>query len=255
MTHYLILAEGGCYGNFLACLIRSMWDLNFTKDKEFTKSGSCDFISYANSISILINENYKNPGLYPETSKGADLVVEALKTREYTKKMFKYEMNYDHLNTFHYLNKDNINKFLTVDNVKIIYVVMEPDDCHLVGLNKISKNFDNINPLELVKNGFRDSVKNNIDEYNALTDFDTMSNDLKKELVSDFAKNMLEKSLEPLPDAHERILFLKLKNIINNKDKILKDLSAFTNSEINDSTIDFYQRYLESQKKVYSYII
>lgn len=257
MTHYLILADGGCYGNFLACLIRSMWDLNFTKDKEFTKSGACDLISLANSISILINEEYKDLVLYSENAKTADVIVEVLKTKEYIKKMFRYEMNYDHLNTFHYLDKDNVNKFLTVDNVKIIYVVMEPEDSYLIALNKISKNLDisySEEWVEYVKNNFKDSVKNNIDEYNALINFNTMSNNLKKELVFNYFDGIMKKSLQPLPDTDERILFLKFRDVVNNKDKILKDLSTFIDSEVNETTIDFYQKYLEAQKKAHNYI-
>ena len=166
-------------------------------------------------------------------------------------------MDFDHLNTFHYLDKNNINKFLTVKDVKIIYVIMELDDSDLIALNKISKNFDNDFPLELVKNAFRNTVKNNIEEYDKLTDFDTMSDNLKKKLISDFSDKMKKRSLLPLPDNTERILFLKFKDVINDKDKILKDLSTFTNSKVNETTIDFYQRYLNKQptmKSVYNLI-
>lgn len=249
----MILAEGGCYGHFLACLIRSMWDINFTLGKNFTKSGACDFISCAHAITALMNKKYS--GLYPEKSEIADTIVEILKTKEYTTVMNEYELGYDYIDTFHYLKKDNVEKFLTVDNVKIIYVTMEKSDANMAALNKISKNFDvryTGEWVESTKNNYKSWIKNNIEELDKLTSFSTMSNDLKKELVLFAETNIKNRCLLTKPDSNERILFLKFKDIINNN--ILEDLAAFTNTKVNDSTIEFYQKYLEAQKIVHNYI-
>ena len=257
MTHYLILAEGGCYGHFLACVIRSMWNLKFTEQAKISNSGSCDFISGANSIFRLIQQVHRYT-VYPENAPVAEHIVRVLETKEYMSLIEDEHLNYDHLNTFHYIKNDSVDKFLTVDNVKIIYVVTEKDDYRLIALNKISKNFDNNHPIDEVKNSYRpllhrfgnSSVQ---EEFDKLTDFNNMSNELKKNLVFAWEKKLYYATKEQRYP-NERILLVKLKDIINNKNKVLQDLANFTNSEINDTSVVFYKQYLESQKKVWDYV-
>jgi len=260
MTHYLILAEGGCCGHFLASIIRSMWDLNFTQDNKITESGSCDFISYATSLTILIRENYKNTALYPENSAGADLIVEVLKTKEYTNKMAEYELNYEnHINTFHYTDKASVDKFLTVDDIKIVYVTQDWRDYNLIALNKISKNFDANRKFEEIKNDYRGLISfyNNsfLEEFDSVTDFNDISKELKKALVDGWVRYIAgTQNRKTKPKENDRILFVKFNDIFNNENKVLEDLAKFTNSKINDTSVLFYQNYLESQKKVHEYV-
>lgn len=258
MTHYLILAEGGCYGNFLACLIRSMWDLNFTQGCNISDSGSCDHISNALSISILMREHY-HVSIYPENSTVADHITELLKTKEYIKAMDEYTLNYDHINTLHYMDKTNVDKFLTVDNVKIVYVTQDWRDYNLIALNKISKNFDGTHSLEGIKKDYGGLLsfynKSFLEEFNSVTYLNNMSKELKKALVSSWMRYMAVGAYtKTIPDENDRILFVKFNDIINNENKVLEDLAKFTNGKINDTSILFYQNYLESQKKVHEYV-
>jgi hypothetical protein len=245
MTHYLILAEGGCYGNFLACVIRSMWDLNFTKQVRVSDSGSCDSISGAGEITKLMQPF----NMYPENSLVADRITAVLKTKEYTSNV---------INTFHYVNKDSVDKFLTADNVKVIYVTQEEDDYRLIALNKISKNFDNVHNLNHVKKDYLGLLnfynKRTSKELETLTDCTTMSKELKEDLVSAWQMYMTRRINLNRPEPDERILFVKFKDIISNENKVLEDLEKFTNSKINETSIVFYKQYLEAQKKVWDYV-
>jgi hypothetical protein len=106
---------------------------------------------------------------YPENSAVADRITALLKTNKYSS---------DVINTFHYINKDSVDKFLTVDNVKIIYVTQEEDDYRLIALNKISKNFDNVHNFNHVKKDYLDLLT----FYNKLDSINDILKKLKKEL-------------------------------------------------------------------------
>ena len=155
--------------------------------------------------------------------------------------------------------QQNVDKFLTVDNVKIIYVTQEEDDYRLIALNKISKNFDNVHNFNHVKKDYLDLLTfynklDSINELTALTDCKTMSSKLKEDLVSSWAMYMSRRYNVIRPEPDKRILFVKFKDILYNDSKVLNSIATFINREVNETSVMFYKQYLEAQKKVWGYV-
>jgi len=266
-NNYIICADGGCAGHFIACLIRSMWDNNFFEDNPIPANGSCDNISRAGCLHADYALTRKKMDVYPERTEAAAMILDAIKDPENTYVEFfdSYLKQYDHLNVLHYWNKEHITSFLTVPNVKIILVRAHEKDYKQIAVNKISKNFTNeidytkIN-IEVIKNSLKGlltwaGLTSNFAEIDSMNSMSSISFKVKQDLVFAWEKYIAFRSNKyELPDPNPNILTLYFDDIINNKEMVMTELSRFTNSNIDSSTEKMYNDYLTKQPKIEDFL-
>lgn len=259
-TSYIICAEGGCSGHFIACLIRTMWDNEFFVNNYIPSNGSCDNISRAGCLHADYALTKKRIDVYPERPEAAAIMLDAIKDPDNTYVEFfdRYLKQYDHLNVLHYWNKQNIENFLSVPNVKIILVRAHEKDYKQIAVNKISKNFTNEIDytkisIDVVKSSFRGLLTwaeliDNLEELENIKTMQNVSLKIKLDLVRAWEKYMSVRSTKnELPDPNPKLLTLYFDDIINNKEMVMSKLSELTKSPIDISTKNMYNDYLGKQ--------
>jgi hypothetical protein len=263
MKQILICAEGGCCGNFIASLIRTMQNPEIyitNKNLSISDAGSCDHMSCAGSISTDYMTGILKIHPYPESIKGGWLIYHTLAQKTYFKVLSDWEKQHDTVNVLHYWNPENIKKFLSIDDVHIIMVRAHEKDFRLVAVNKIDKNFDASNDRNLLDYKFAyksllDRYDYNTDELDILTTLDDLPISIKEQLYNAWEDNMRERSeVSPEPDAHDRLDILYVDDIYNNREKVISLISRVMNLEPNTSTYKLYDEYMLAQKDILNYI-
>jgi hypothetical protein len=112
----------------------------------------------------------------------------------------------------------------------IRYVVADMNDLSVSYLNQWKKicrlhNISTENPM--------DATTEEVDKY-----------------LSSFEENFQYVDLGKFYDYHSDIYEFKFYDIMNNKDKTLNDLSIITGKDINEGTVNLYESYLNSQRKL-----
>jgi hypothetical protein len=263
MKQILICAEGGCCGNFIASLIRTMQDPNIYKNNEtldITGAGSCDRMSMAGSINADYIVGVLNMQTYPESLKGGWIVYHALAQKSYFKVLSHWQKQHDTINVLHYWNPENIKKFLSIDDVRIIMIRTHEKDYRLVAINKINKNFDASNDINLLdyKSGYKVLLeKYNIDtnEFDILTTLNDLPISIKEQLYSVWEDVIRLRSKDnPIPDANDKLDILYVDDIYNNREKVISLISQVMDLEPNASTYKLYDDYMLAQKDILNYI-
>ena len=259
-TSYIICAEGGCSGHFIACLIRTMWDDKFFENNYIPSNGSCDTISRAGCLHADYALTKKKIDVYPERAEAAAIMFDAIKDPDnsYVEFFDEYLKQYDHLNVLHYWNKANIENLLSVPNVKVILVRAHEKDYRQIAINKISKNFTNEIDytkisIDVVRSSFKSLLTwaektNNINELEYMNSMKDVSVNIKIDLIDAWEKYISVRSIKnELPEADPKLLVLYFDDIINNKEMVMSKLSEFTKSYIDISTKNMYNDYLAKQ--------
>jgi hypothetical protein len=266
-TSYIICAEGGCSGHFIACLIRSMWDDKFFENNYIPSNGSCDNISNAGCLHADYALADKKIDVYPERPEAAEIILDAIKNPEstYVKFFNSYIKEYDHLNVLHYWNKTNIENFLSVPNVKVILVRAHEKDYKQIAVNKISKNFTNEIDytkidINIVKSSLRRlltwaELTDNLAELETMKTMQDVSFKIKLDLVQAWEKYISIRSIKnELPESNPKLLVLYFDDILNNKETVMNELAAFVNSTVDNSTKNMYNDYLAKQPSIESFL-
>lgn len=266
MKKILICAEGGCCGNFVASLIRTMQDSNLYKNNKqlsISNNGSCDNMSFASSIGTDYIRGVLNLHLYPESTQGSWIIYHTLVQAEttYFKLLSYWEKQHETVNVLHYWWLENIKKFLSVPDVHIIMIRAHEKDYRLVSINKINKNFESgRSDRDLID--FKYHYKNLLSEYNYdtteldnLTSLDNLSSSIKELLYKVWEDFIRKRSNDnPIPPADDRLDILYVDDIYNNREKVISLISRVMKLEANDSTYKLYDEYMLAQKDILNYI-
>jgi len=265
MKQILICAEGGCCGNFIASLIRTMQNPNMhITDKHYgiSAKGSCDHMAGAGSIVTDYLTNTLNIYPYPESLKGAWLIYHTLDQAEttYFKVLSDWEKQHDTINVLHYWNPEHIKKFLSIDDVHIILIRVHEKDYSLVAVNKINKNFDISNDKNLLSyksayKGLLESYGHDTNEFDFLTTLDDLPISTKELLYKAWEDVIRKKSEEyAVPDATDKLDILYVDDIYNNREKVISLISRVMNLPANAGTYKLYDDYILAQKDILNYI-
>jgi hypothetical protein len=263
MKQILICAEGGCCGNFIASLIRTMQDPNIYKNNEtlgISGIGSCDHMACAGSIGTDYLANTLKIYPYPETTMGGWLIYHTLAQKSYFKVLSDWEKQHDTINVLHYWEPENIKKFLSIDDVHVIMVRVHEKDYRLVAINKINKNFDVSNDRNLL--AYKAAYKGLLEIYghdSTGLDFLTTLDDLPisiKELLYNAWEDIIRKRSEgtPIPDHDNKLNILYVDDIYNNREKVISLISQVMNLEANNNTYKLYDDYMLAQQDILNYI-
>lgn len=263
MKQILICAEGGCCGNFIASLIRTMQDPNMyitNNHLRISDKGSCDYMACAGGISsdYILGILKLNP--YPESLMGGWAIYHTLAQKTYFKILSDWEKQHDTVNVLHYWDPENIKKFLSVDDVHVIMIRALEKDYRLVAINKIDKNFDASNDGNLLdyKSAYKDLLEEYGHDYTGLEILTTL-NDLPisiKELLYDAWEDVIRKKSQEytIPDVTDQLNILYVDDIYNNREKVISLISRVMNLEPNDNTYKLYDEYMLAQKDILNFI-
>jgi len=263
MKQILICAEGGCCGNFIASLIRTMQDPNIyitNKNLSITGVGSCDHMACAGSIGTDYMSNFLKICPYPESTEGGEIVYQTLAQKTYFKVLSDWEKQNDIINVLHYWLPENIKKFLTIDDVHIIMIRAHEKDYRLVAINKINKNFDFSNDRNLLdyKSAYKELLKKygyDTTELDSITTLIDLPTSVKENLYNAW-KNFMHRRSEanPVPEANDKLNILYVDDIYNNREKVISLISRVMKLEPNASTYKLYDDYMLAQKDILNYI-
>jgi hypothetical protein len=118
----IVLAEAGCSGHFICSLLQTMHDESFYNNINIEGHGAMDSISGVSKLSYklfrLIVDN-KNFSIYPERSEAMDIFFRELGSENAA---LEYEKQHLEIHVIHYRFPENIAKFLTLPNTKVIFV-------------------------------------------------------------------------------------------------------------------------------------
>ena len=252
IRQYVICAEGGCAGNFIASLIRTMEDPEHYDlyGGWISENGACDFTSFAAWLHYDYLFENRKIRVYPETTNSGFYVMQALLDPEAT--YAKYAPDYFKdkpflLSVLHFWDPINIEKMLAIPNLYVILVRCHDKDLELAVYNKIFKNFEKgrtnkINEIlwshegDLIKNGKEEMAK----RLKSVDDMTKIPADILEELISYKRNFMLERNTLPLPKPNDKLLTLYLDDVYNNRDGMLTKISSFTGLEKNESTDRLY---------------
>lgn len=263
MKQILICTEGGCCGNFIASLIRTLQEPDvYVINKHFSISGkgSCDHMAFAGSIGTDYMQGILKLNPYPESLMGGWAIYHTLAQKTYFKILSDWEKQQDTVNVLHYWNPENIKKFLSIDDVHVIMIRAHEKDYRLVAINKIDKNFDASNDRNLLN--YKSAYKGLLEGYGYDTtglDILTTLDDLPisiKELLYDAWEDVIRKKSEEytILDAQDRLDILYVDDIYNNKEKVISLISRVMNLEANANTYKLYDDYMLAQKDILNFI-
>jgi len=263
MKQILICAEGGCCGNFIASLIRTMQDPNIYTNNEtlnITDAGSCDHMACAGSINADYIVGFLKMNPYPESTKGGWIVYHTLAKKTYFKVLSDWEKQHDTLNVLHYWEPENIKKFLSIDDVHIIMIRAHEKDYRLVAINKINKNFDASNDRNMLDyiaayKGLLETYGYNTTELDSITTLIDLPSSVRENLYKSW-ENFIRKRSEnnPVPDTRDKLDILYVDDIYNNREKVISLISQVMDLEPNVSTYKLYDDYMLAQKDILKYI-
>ena len=258
----VVCAEGGCAGNFVATLIRTMEDPgHFAQHGHLiSENGSCDFTSFAAWLHYDYLFERKKIKVYPENPTGFENVMSALLDPENTYEKCApngFQNRKFLLSVLHYWDPDNIKRMLSIPNLYVILVRCKEEDTDLAVYNKLFKNFEkgrayNIKHLlwshydDLILNG-RTDLANKLLSVNDMT---AIPEDILDWLINQKRKYMEYRNKLPLPEPNSKLLTLYLDELYNNREDLINKISNFVELNKNDSTEDLYEEYMKSQKFV-----
>jgi len=268
MNNILICADGGASGNFIGTLIRLFKNENHLNlfNLKLPADGCADNMSAAAAIQEY-TVKHLGISIYPESNEGANIVFDALTAVDLTKYGWQEFANGTHLNLIHYVNPNNIAKFLTIDNLHVIVIRSRPSDSDLIAINKLSKNFflssenlkKSLKSLDVAKgylieelffNGFDDSAN-----YLRTADrLDNLSRQIKLELMIAWGNSVRRRSVIPMPASHPKLLLLRFDEIMNQRDVVIDKIGKFVGCSANDNLLQFYNEYITKQPTVESYL-
>lgn len=267
----IILAEGGACGNFIATLLQTFHVPNILDSLEMPDNGSMDQTAGIGSLTYKYFIIEKKFSIYPEHAEGAmDLVMNAFNNPADTYKRYQsdYEKEFQEIHVIHYQRPENINKFLSLTNTKVIFVRYDPEDSKRIAVNKISKTFSIHRGESIVTKEFFKVVKN---QYGALLDraeltesanklrsldeFSDVSKDkeLINALIVAWQKYISVRQQFCSPSPHENLTILNFNDLYFNKEAIIQSLSEFTNLPINNGIQILYNKYLLKQPNITLY--
>ena len=263
MKQILICACGGCGGNFIASLIRTMQEPEIyinNKHLRISDAGSCDHMAGAGSIGRDYLVGLLKICPYPETLSSGWAVYHTLAQKSYFKILSDWSKKHDTVNVLHYWHPENIKKFLSIDDVHIIMVRAHEKDFRLSAINKIDKNFDADNDRDIVSHKFyykslfkaQGLDTTQLDNLTTLVDLPTDARELLYKAWEDSIRRRSEDN--PIPEANDKLHILYLDDIYNNREKVISLISRVMNLEANDSTYQLYDDYMLAQKDILNYI-
>jgi hypothetical protein len=251
----IIMAEGGCCGHFICTLLQTFHDPDMSL--EVPDYGGMDHVAKIGSLTYKFFQEEKNYNIYPERKEAMDLIMNAFNNPEITYKPYQhnYEKEFHEIHVIHYLWQENINKFLSLPNTKIIFVSYNQSDYRRIAVNKTIKkmsmntaskaSYSNL----LIWAGFEDAVN----ELNSLDNISDASESLVKSLILTWEKYIALRSVHNSPNPDKNLIILNFNDLYFDKDCIMKSLSEFTGLPINDSTKLLYNSYLANQPNIEKY--
>jgi hypothetical protein len=262
----IILAEGGACGHFICTLLQTMHDPNMFNKLEMPSHGSMDLIAGIGSLTHKYFVGEKKFSIYPERKEAMDLIMNGFENPETTYKPYqgRYEKQFHEVHVIHYQWQENIDKFLSLPNTKIIFVKYVPEDHKRIAVNKILKNFsieamatDETSKLS-VKKQYSELLRwaefnEAVDELNSLDNVSNASNSLIGILISAWKKTLKARSKWNSPTPHSNMIVLNFNDLYFNKEIIMQSLSEFAGLPINDSTRSVYHDYLSNQPNIELY--
>ena len=269
MEKIFISADGGCYGNFLAILLRLAYDSNYIKENPYgltnfiTKTGSADFGSYSSILLAYLREQGVEPWANGETQVVIDEIVKLYNSKSFVQNsniVHEYDVTHCHISLGHYLKLRSIEKLLSVPDLKIVYVTFEQEDCKLISTNKITKNFDPDNCIGFSagSTGFKNLLiqyganEEYLQEFDAYNGFGVISNKLKSKLIELWEITLRQHLLYNLQVRRvikdDRVLLIRFDEIFKDRDQFLNKLTKFVQKKLNVELIDFYEEFKTAQK-------
>lgn len=266
MKNIFICADGGCYGHFLAVMLRLAYDPNYVKENQ----GQTNFISSAGAVNgsragVLL-EYIKKQGveLTGEKQQTIDEIVKLYNDESFVKNSSVvdiYDRAYCHIALGHYLRLETVKKLLSVPDLKIVYVTFDQKDCKLIAKNKITKNFDPENPdiSELYRN-FLASYKvseDYIQEFDSARVSGIVSDKLRNKFLELWELRMRTRVPNTIKVRQEikdnRVLIIRMDEILKDRDQFLNKLTTFVQKEPNNELIDFYEKFKSAQQMYHMY--
>ena len=268
MNNILICADGGASGNFIGTLIRLFKNPRHLEDFNLTlpNDGCADTLSGAASLqSYTVKELGVN--IYPERSQGADIVCTALSTVDLTSHGWRELAQDLQINVIHYVQPVHINRFLNIDNLRVILIRTKASDADQVAINKLSKNFFlstqnlilSLKSLELTKQHLYASLREHLLDASAeyiktAESLENLPRQVKADLMYSWGSHVRRRSTIPLPDPHERLLTMYFDEIMTQQDMIIDKIGQFIGCSSNDNLLQFYNEYLSKQPTIESYL-
>lgn len=262
----IILAEGGACGHFICTLLQTLHVPEIFPTLEMPEHGSMDLIAGIGSLTHKFFVGEKKFSIYPERDEAMDLIMNAFNNPESTYKKYQnnYEKQYHEIHVIHYQWQENIDKFLSLPDTKIIFVNYFSEDYKRIAVNKILKNFT-IEAMAIDENS-KIAVKQQYsgllrwaefneaaDDLNSLDNVADASKSLIGILISAWEKYLKARSMWNCPNPHNNMIFLNFNDLYFNKEIIMQSLSDFAGLPINDSTRSVYNNYLAKQPNIELY--
>lgn len=253
----IILAEGGVCGNFICTLLQTLHAPSLFDNIKVPGHGSMDLISGGGSFYDYMNE--KKDTIYPERDEAMDLIMYAFRNPETTHKPYltEYQKQFHEVHVLHYYWQQNIYKFLSLPNTKIIFIRYDANDYKRIAVNKITKNFTDEFFIDHKKRGYEDlliwtSLSNSdlINELRSLPNLKLASKLLINTLIRAWEIYLDERSQWCNPMPHKNMIVLNFNDIYFNKEIIIESLSEFAGLPINDTTRLIYDNYLANQPNI-----
>ena len=141
MVKYLICYPGGAGGNFLASLIRIIDNSQYPIG-DISITGGCDHIAGAGAIFGYYFANNKE--LYPENQTTAREIAELILDMKRLDGFTTSLSDGSYIMGVHYVTKESIALFESIERIKIIYISVHSDWYEQVALNKVAKNYISI---------------------------------------------------------------------------------------------------------------
>jgi len=261
----IILAEAGCSGHFISSLLQSMHDESFYDNINIENHGAMDYSSGINLLIYRLHKikvDNKNFSIYPEREEAMEALFRELNGEN-------HESNFDpqqcDIHVIHYRWPNNVAKFLTLPNTKIILVNYNSDDYKRIAVNSITKNlaidlqfissnvkwigqwrrkFRYVNMLHLA--GFEKQAN----ELESLDSPDKISPSLLNDLIQASKQHIAKRNNLKFENSHPNLTFLNFNDLYFNKEVVMETLSDLIGHPINDNTRLLYDDYLSKQPNI-----
>ena len=259
----IILAEGGACGHFICTLLQSFHVPDMLEKLEMPDHGSMDLIAEIGSLTYRYSLEENKFHIYPEREEAMDLIMHAFNNPDSTYKPYQnsYEKEFHEIHVIHYQWQDNINKFLSLPNTRVIFVRYDVEDAKRIAVNKITKNF-NIEAMasdEFARSRSRSHYYDLLkwakfdeaaDELNSIKTVEEASKSLIDTLIKAWQHYITLRQIWCSPTPHKNLTILNFNDLYFNKEVVIQTLSEFTNLPINNSTQVLYDKYLSKQPNI-----
>ena len=222
----IILAEGGACGHFICTLLQTFHIPDILEKLEMPDHGSMDLIAEIGSLTYKYSLEENKFHIYPEREEAMDLIMHAFNNPDNTYKPYQrdYEKKFHEVHVIHYQWKDNIDKFLSLPNTRVIFVRYDLEDAKRIAVNKILKNFsieamatDEVSKAS-VKKQYGDVLDwaGFIDAANKLRSLDNVADANKKligDLIASWQKYITLRQVWCSPTLHENLTVLNFNDL------------------------------------------